>query len=148
LGGAPGCWTGVPVCQPHRPSFGSHPFHPGLGLRAIGQNELDPQLLHRPPKLRLRRFPRQLFGDAGHPFATVDAVPVHIQAGGQALLSHPAFQHVVAGPCGLLLKEAGIQLVGHVVHHHHQRRAEVGVAFLSITGQRLSLLLEAEKRQC
>jgi hypothetical protein len=31
-----------------------HPFHATLGLWAVGEDEFDAQLPHRPPKLRLR----------------------------------------------------------------------------------------------
>ena len=41
-----------------------HPLHPPFGLRTVGQDQFHPQLLHRPPKLRLRRFPGQLLGNA------------------------------------------------------------------------------------
>src|ERR1019366_2734446 len=97
-----------------------HPLHSPFGLRTVGQNQLHPQLLHRPPKLRLRPFARHLFGHAAHPFTAVNAVPVHIQALRQPPPAHPALRYVIAGPRRLLLRELGPDPVGRVIHHHHQ----------------------------
>ena len=55
-----------------------HPFHPPLGLRAVGQNQFHPQRGHSPAKLRLRFLPSQLLRHNGLLCTAVDAVPVHI----------------------------------------------------------------------
>src|ERR1019366_7789978 len=98
------------------------PLHSPFGLRTVGQDQLHPQLRHRPPKLRPRPLARHLFRLTAHPFTPVDAVPVYIQALRQPPSPPPALQHVIAGPRRLRLEELRPHLAGRVIHHHHQHR--------------------------
>ena len=62
------------VVNPNQPHLSDqpvlqHPVHPRqapLGWRDVRQDQCGPKLLHRPPKLRLRRLARQLLRNAPH----------------------------------------------------------------------------------
>ena len=122
-----------------------HPFHPPLGLRAVGQVRSTPNAAIARPNCVCGSLPARCSARLATPSQPTDAGPVHRQAARPAVFAHPARQHIVAGPGGLLRAEPRPHLVGRVVHHHHQH-APGAAAFEPLVGRPVQLHHRPEAR--
>src|SRR6266481_8396876 len=92
-------------------------FHSPFRLRRSRRDDLDPQLLAHPPKLRHRLLSPQLFALRGRAF--IHVLPIHVQRLRHSVFFDPRPQRVRRRPDRLLLAQPQLHLTARIVHHVH-----------------------------
>ena len=101
------------------------PFHTSFGLRRIGSDEFDAQLVAHATELRNRYNPLLLLPRGGR--VVIHRLPIHVQRPRHAVLAHPRPQRVGHPPGRFLVGKRRQAGAGRVIHHVDQTAARPAI---------------------